>query len=75
MRELSADSERWWALQLARGGVEREGVTYFGRGAVTAWAVCRSVRGTTRQLDVIANGELVTTAGKRRVDQLLKRKS
>lgn len=74
-RELDADTSRWWALQNAKGQLEREGTTYFADGKTTEWQVRRSVRGSVRQLDIIADGLILKTAGKRRVDNLLKRKS
>ena len=73
-REVDADTVRWRALRDAKGKIEREGLTYFGSGATTTWKICRSVAGTSRQLDIIADGRLIKTAGKRRVDKILKRR-
>ena len=62
------------ALHDAKGKIEREGVTFHGSGAVTPWAVRRSVGGTVRQLDVVADGRVVRTAGRRVVERLLKKR-
>jgi hypothetical protein len=50
----------------AKGQVLREGCTYAATGE-TQWQVRRSVAGRVDQLDLVANGEVVRTAGPRRM--------
>ena len=48
----------------------REGVTYHGDGRITPWQVRRSLRGRTDQLDLVAPGHAIRTAGPRRLARL-----
>ena len=65
-RGVDAETARKHALDDARGMVEREGCTYAATGE-THWQVRRSVDGRTDQFDLVANGEVVRTAGPRRL--------
>lgn len=62
---VDADTVRRRALHDARGQVLREGVTFFGDGAVFNWQVRRSLSGRTDQFDLVANGEIFKTCGQR----------
>lgn len=70
-REVDADTARWRALQDAKGRVLREGVTYRGDGTATVWAVRRSVRGRTDQVEIVADGAVVRTLGRTRLRRVL----
>ena len=63
-RGVDAETARKRALDDARGAVLREGCTYTKVGE-TRWQVRRSVNGRTDQFDLVANGEVVRTAGPR----------
>lgn len=71
VRELDADTARWWALAQARGLVLREGVTYRGDGTVTPWQVRRAKAGRTDQVEIVADGAVVRTVGRTRLRRLL----
>lgn len=60
-----AETVRQRALHDARGMVVREGTTYTATGE-THWQTQRSVLGRVDQYDLVANGQLVGTAGPRR---------
>ena len=63
-RGIDADTMRKRALHDARGQLVREGCTY-REGKVITWRIVRSVAGRVDQFDVIANGALRETVGKR----------
>lgn len=66
-REPDADTLRWRALWDAKGSpTDRAGCTYTSGGEIH-WEVRRSLRGRTNQYDLIANGSLVKTCGRRRM--------
>lgn len=69
-RPEQAEDARKRALHDARGLVLREGVTYHGDGRITPWQVRRSLRGRTDQLDLVAPGHAIRTAGPRRLARL-----
>lgn len=64
--EPDADTLRNRALYDARGQVLREGVCYRD-GKEIAWQVRRSVDGRTNQLDLVSNGRVIQTCGKRKL--------
>lgn len=63
-RDPDADTVMRRALHDARGTVIREGCTFTARGE-THWQVRRSLRGRTNQFDLVANGRVVKTCGRR----------
>lgn len=63
---------RWRARQDARGQVLREGHTYRATGVVH-WLVRRSVRGRVNQVDIVVDGRVWRTCGRRRCDRWLRR--
>ena len=63
---VDAETLRSRARDDARGTVLRHGCTY-AAGAETAWQVVRSVDGRVTQFDLVANCEIVRTAGRRRL--------
>lgn len=65
-RGVDAETARRRALDDARGAVLREGCTYTTAGD-TQWQVRRSITGRSDQFDLVANGEVARTAGKRRL--------
>ena len=67
-RGPDADTMRKRSLYDSKGTVLREGCTYTATGA-TRWQVKRSITGRVDQLDLVANGETVRTAGPRRLPQ------
>ena len=64
-QEINTDTLRRRALYDAKGQTVREGATFRASG-VTHWCVRRSVAGSVRQFDFIANGVVKLTAGRRR---------
>lgn len=65
-RGPDTDTLRMRALHDAKGQVLREGCTYTA-GGETHWHVRRSLRGCTDQFDIVANGSVVRTCGRRRL--------
>lgn len=64
-REPDFETQRKRALDDARGTVLRDGVTYKSDGSVVHWQVRRSVGGRTDQFDIVADGSVWRTAGRR----------
>lgn len=71
-REPDWETQRWRALQDARGTVMREGRTYRKDGRVIDWRVVRSVRGKTNQVDIVVDGRRWQTCGQRKLRKLLR---
>jgi hypothetical protein len=65
-RGPDADTLRRRALDDRRGTILRQGATYTAHG-VTHWLVRHAVCGRTDQFELIANGKIVRTSGRRRL--------
>jgi hypothetical protein len=66
-RKPDADTLRKRALWDTKGqATDRAGATYTTSGD-THWHVRRSLRGRTDQFDIVANGSVVRTCGRRRL--------
>jgi hypothetical protein len=65
-RGPDADTLRKRALDDARRQIVREGCTYTATGQ-TNWQVRRSIAGRVDQLDLVANGQTICTAGPRKM--------
>lgn len=63
-RGPDAETVRKRALHDSRGQVLRSGVCYKA-GKEIAWQVRRSIHGRTNQLDLVSNGRVIQTCGKR----------
>lgn len=63
---VDAETLRRRALDDERGEVMRHGCAYTAT-TETAWHVVRSVGGRVTQFDLVANGSIVRTAGRRRL--------
>lgn len=70
-REWDADTLRWHAFEEARGKVLREGVTFAAGQEPRPWQVRRSVKGRVNQVDIVCDGALVRTLGRRRLGRVL----
>lgn len=56
-----------------KGAVICHGHTYKGDGSIIEWRIRWSVGGRSNQMDVVVNGRIHATAGKRRIDTWLKK--
>lgn len=65
-READADTLMRRALHDARGKVLREGVCW-KEGRELHWQVRRSIHGKVNQFDLISNGRVIQTCGKRQL--------
>ena len=65
-READADTLRFRSLSDARGKILREGVCYKS-GVEMVWQVRRSIAGRTDQFDLMSNGRVIQTCGKRKL--------
>jgi len=65
-REPDCETQRFRALHDAKGQVLREGCTYSAQNE-TRWVLRRSTLGRVNQLDLVADGEVVKTCGKRKM--------
>lgn len=71
--ELPLEDQIKRALWDRKGTVIREGATYCGDGSIVQWAIRHSLSGKSNQLDVLVDGILYLTAGKRRIELWLKK--
>ena len=71
--ELPLEDKIKRALWDRKGAVIREGVTYCGDGRIVQWAIRHSLAGKSNQLDVLVDGFLYLTAGKRRIELWIKK--
>lgn len=65
-RGPDADTIRYRALHDARGQVLREGVCWKD-GKELRWQVRRSVHGKVSQYDLVSNGHVIQTCGRRQL--------
>lgn len=70
-KPIDADTVRWRALAEARGRVVRMGVVFGREGKEEHWQVRRSVHGMVSQYDVVVNGVVTHTVGRRRLRKLV----
>lgn len=68
---VDAETLRRRAMDDARGQLLREGRTYSAT-AITHWQIVRSVKGRTDQRDILINGEVFRTFGRRRLPAWLR---
>jgi hypothetical protein len=69
--QFCADTVRWRALAEARGVVLRMWVVFGRGGREEHWQVRRSVHGLVSQYDVVVDGVVTHTLGRRRVRKVV----
>lgn len=55
-----------------KGNVLREGCTYYGDGSIVPWQLRHSLRGRTHQFDVLVDGHVWRTCGRRKLPSFLR---